>query len=672
MLLAFGGARASTQVFNLNTGNGSVGSSDSRWTVLSMPNGLSAPAIVSNGTLSNFGNLYPDAYGHDGCGSWISPHTITTAGNTFGTIPASTGQNGNYTYRMTFSYSNPCAVSSALIGLTKAGADNNLTQIIVNGHVHNITGVAFLPLSSINVNIAGSEILTGTNTIDVVVNNTGSYTGLMLCGNITIQDATPVIVPAGQYCEGDPLTFNGSGSYGSIQSYGWEIAECDSLGTATGTHSWSNWYTGSNPGNFTFGSFIGFIPVCAHYYRITLALHNACTDWVGTSVVIYLKCKPIMNVTDPRTVCEGSDVTLTVSGNAPSYTWGAPINQTANSVHVTATGNNAYPVTATLNGCTATAYSHTTVAPQNLDIDISTGVNNTSGGLLNFGSFDDTWQLRGYPGYISGAAYGGLTRLYVSKPYTGAPASWATSTHERWITTKITTDGYSNPVEVAATQTDNSPSYDNYYYFETQFNLPFNSYNNLRIELNEAAVDNTLYLYLNSGVLTGTSNNMEYALYGMYDTNFSMLHTPGIIATNSAHYLSGTNTLIAQIHNGGGPQWNGSYLGLLLNAHVKGECLPERGRNLEIPDADMAAARTEATTFVYPNPSAGTFTVRCDDQLIYSIIVRDQLGQTVKTLENVNASIAELSLDGARKGFYFVEVRYNGQQKPVYKKVIVE
>ncbi|MGZ6520160.1 MAG: T9SS type A sorting domain-containing protein, partial [Bacteroidia bacterium] len=76
------------------------------------------------------------------------------------------------------------------------------------------------------------------------------------------------------------------------------------------------------------------------------------------------------------------------------------------------------------------------------------------------------------------------------------------------------------------------------------------------------------------------------------------------------------------------------------------------------------------TTFIYPNPSLGKFTISCDGQTILNITIKDALCRIVNTIKDVNASTIDISLENENKGFYFVEINYEGQMKPVYKKII--
>ncbi len=515
-----------------------------------------------------------------------------------------------------------------------------------------------------NFTLTAAQLAAGYNKVEFkIVAPTGYATGQILFMDdfsLTTQPLTPYLSgPAGTICQGDPLTFYGFATSGTPLNHFWEIASCDAQGNYTG-QVWNSWFAGT-PGSITFGHFIGFIPVCGNYYRIKLALNNGCVDWVETTTIIFIECPPKVITETPEPVCEGTSVTLSVSGDADDYEW-LPGNIHNTSIVVTPSATTTYTVIGTgANGCSISVPITVTVYPANIDIDLSTGLDNT-GTLILPGNDDDTWKVRGVPGTIYTSAFSALTPTKVVSPLAGV---WVSSPNENWITvpTAIADDG--TPIEVYGMDSDNTPEHDNYHWFETEFTLPSNLYSNLRIEGNESAVDNQLYLYLNSQALTGTSNNGIYALPTWGPSNFNTLHYPGTFATYQPLYQSGTNTILAKVPSNGI-----SYLGLLLNIHVIGECV--RGRSMIISDDEFKNERIAATTYLYPNPSAGNFTISCDNEIISSVIVKDALGRIVKDVQNVISKSVNISLENENKGFYFVEIIFVGQSKPVYKKMILE
>jgi hypothetical protein len=94
---------------------------------------------------------------------------------------------------MTFMTQPSCTVSAAVVSLTELGGDDHVTAMQVNTTPHLLTPPApFKPLSklppvAISPPISPTEILAGTNnTIEFTVNNISEYTGLFVCGNLTI------------------------------------------------------------------------------------------------------------------------------------------------------------------------------------------------------------------------------------------------------------------------------------------------------------------------------------------------------------------------------------------------------------------------------------------------------------------------------------------------------
>jgi hypothetical protein len=671
VLIFCGHVAAQQLIYNITTGYDQIGStliapgnSDDDWVLVQAPDPNNStgvlypniPAPVTNGSLWDIytGNTDYTSWGTPpNCGRHICPHVTGAGSGWYWETPTTAGR--EYIYRLTFTGPD-CAVNPRF-NISNFGVDDFIS-LKLNGTPYNVTTVS-VPITNL--------VLGGTNILEAVISNPQAATGFYLCGKIESSPPpiTPVLTNASSFCQGDPLTFNGSGSTGAITSHFWEIASCDQWGNYTG-QVWNSWFTGA-PSSISFGHFIGFIPACGKYYRIKLAVSNNCIDWVETTNIIFIKCPPKVVAVDPEPICEGSAITLNVSGDAHYYEWD-PGNIIGNSLLVSPGTTTTYTVTGYgTNGCSMSVPVTVTVAPYLLDINLSTGVDNTTGNLISYGSNDDTWKVRGIPGTIYTAANSALTWTKVASPLAG---TWTSSSNANWITIPQGISGSGVPVEVAATHTDNTPSYDNWYYFETEFNLPPN-YANLRFELNETAVDNDYILYLNSQVLSGSPNNFEYVLAGGGPTNFNSLHTPGTIATNQSHYQVGTNTVLASIQNGGSNTgFNGSYLGLLANLHVKGECFEPDGRSVIIAPEELSFERIDASTLVYPNPSAGSFTISCQDELIQKIVIRDVLGKVVKEINEAAAPSVNVSLDDAKQGLYFAEITYVGKNKPVFRKLI--
>ncbi|HXO22732.1 MAG TPA: hypothetical protein VOA87_22655 [Thermoanaerobaculia bacterium] len=178
-----------TQVVDLSTGvaNGgggliAVATNDPKWQ-LEVPGGTFAPVPCTNGSLIDlFGTLHPNTWASDPSARWLSPY-IDTSGNA--TSPSG-GLTGDFIYRTTF-VAPSCKASNVLVSLAKLGGDNTVTGLSVNSHPVHPLNATFNPLSSATINISTSElVIGGNNTLDITVNNQGSYTGLFVHGNLAI------------------------------------------------------------------------------------------------------------------------------------------------------------------------------------------------------------------------------------------------------------------------------------------------------------------------------------------------------------------------------------------------------------------------------------------------------------------------------------------------------
>lgn len=479
---------------------------------------------------------------------------------------------------------------------------------------------------------------------------------------------TPSFTTSSVFCGGAPITANGTATTGTpLQElyHFWEITECDALGNTTynPATTWNQWYNGQ-AGAYTFPSAAnggpGFI-TCGKYYQIKLAVQNCGNPWTSTERIIYISCVKT-TAEDPEPICEGEQVTLNASGNASYFVWN-PGNITAPSITVSPSTSTVYTVTGyNMYGCSSSVNVNVIVTPANLNLNISTAINDLTSGLIPFNGNDDTWKIRTIPGSINSAPYASLPPARVVTPLVDPFSSWYTSPNVRWLST--TTDGGGNPVEVAASQFDNTFPDDNHYRFEYEFNL-LNNYTNLRIEGTEAASDNDVRLFLN--------NWYEYGVTGWSTTNFTTNHVPGTIATNQAHYNNGgVNVLQARVINGGGPSWNGSYMGFLLNARIKGECLANRSMIIHPADHTSAGIETDNQTLaVYPNPGIGLFMVNSTGENISRIVILDMAGRMVHETNNLNTSKAEIDLQGKGNGVYYARIWTGNNAVPKTKKIII-
>lgn len=189
-LLTYAECKAQQLVVDLTTGSTGgvplpVGTPDDTWTLVQDPSmGILTP-IVSNGSLWTGSGIWTP-WASNACGQWISGYTITAAGPSFGCVP-STGMAGDYEYEMTFN--SRCGnVSQVTLNLPFAGADDNLTDLIINGNLVPLAGpLSFNPLNSVlSLSINPLFIVPGVNVIRARANNCCIYNGLFICGTLTI------------------------------------------------------------------------------------------------------------------------------------------------------------------------------------------------------------------------------------------------------------------------------------------------------------------------------------------------------------------------------------------------------------------------------------------------------------------------------------------------------
>ncbi|MGZ4036139.1 MAG: hypothetical protein ACXVP4_14895, partial [Bacteroidia bacterium] len=276
----------------------------------------------TNGSLFDGFTVWPSTWAGDSHVRWVSPY-IDGSGNGIGT-----GSAGTFYYKTTFNLPT-CPVTGATIALNKIGADNHVTNIQVNSTNHPISAT-FNPLSSPpSITLAAGELVAGANSIIITVNNESSFTGLLVYGNLTVNfgaDANliPSITGPSAFCYGSAITFTGSSGTSSATNYYWEILESNSAGVPTGGgYQWNSWYTGAVPTTaFSFPN--GPTIPCGHYYKVKLAVVNACTGWAEISKVIYINCPPVANAGPDVTICKGSCATIGTTGNPTTgytYNW---------------------------------------------------------------------------------------------------------------------------------------------------------------------------------------------------------------------------------------------------------------------------------------------------------------------------------------------------------------
>jgi hypothetical protein len=607
---------AQTQVVDLSTGvvNNSttliaVNSNDDTWQVAPPASSTYSAVKCTNGCLINGTTTYCSTWAGDSHVRWLSPN-IDASG--YGT---NTGLGGNYTYRTTFTALS-CAPTSATITLNKYGADDTFTAIVVNGHSHALSA-SFNPLlpssGSTTINV-GSEIIAGTNTITVTVNNQAdSYTGLLIYGNLTINyPADPNLVPAisgaSSFCYGDALTFTGSDGPATASNHYWEICESNSAGVpVTGGYTWSSWYTGV-PGSFTFP----VTPACGKYYRVKLAVQNACNGWAETTTVIYINCLPTANAGPDVTICAGSCITIGTSAvTGCTYQWTTTVGSssvivgTTAQIYVCPRNTTVYSLIVT-NSVGCIAFDNITVTIEN---------NNPSFGLSsNLNPSDNFYTLFATP--------------TISTLPTGAGFAWfVDEIVSTTNTTVISGSSASNPSCWWSPLTCNFNGYDG-----PLFTTSGNVTNPMTGGCGNPSVGHFTVGHTYR-IIRGTWSPV--CPWQQYASIIYMTHS---MAGDNIHYMEDVNA-------------------------------PDYSSFITGASAIESMAANDLLT-VYPNPGTGLFTIT-SVTASGSIEVYDVLGNKVKSIElKNNASDYKLDLSGYSKGMYLLNMISDG--KRYSKKIILE
>lgn len=196
------------------------------------------------------------------------------------------------------------------------------------------------------------------------------------------------------FCAGAPITFDGSGSYGTINGnvtpgmigdYVWLAVQSDASGNAlTGaTEWWSPFYSGS-PGLYTFPSVGSGGPnfQCGSYYRIKLALQSSCVPWAESIKVIYINCPPGANPGSNASICLGSCTTIGVNPGFVKYTaysWNTAAGYAGNTPQITVcptvTTTYTLTVTNTHTGCSSSATVTVSVENNIPDFGLNSNLN---------------------------------------------------------------------------------------------------------------------------------------------------------------------------------------------------------------------------------------------------------------------------------------------------------
>ncbi len=378
--------------------------------------------IVSDGT-SNVNGSQVWAVPYNSCGKWIN--SLPTANCGLNYMPQ---QGGAHEFKLTFNNNAGCGLTNARFEFDAIGVDNsiyfelnnNLVQYHVNSTLSDCMpttdNFTTLNTSGIIVSINPAHILPGVNVLRAYVCNNNRNSGMYICGSLKADylpdpNLIPTITGPTVFCSGSPIVVNGSSATSNVTWHFWEMIECNSSAVVTpGGYVWSGFYSGAPSGNFSIPN--SATAPCGKYYRIKLALNNACTAWSETCVLVSLVCTPAPVITGPATLCYGQQGTYCVSGGRGStYQWST--GSTTACTTITPMGNTTLTVSVTnASGCTGTTSFPVTLYNTNPDFTLSSTLYSgyftclatplvTTGLPPGFGHAWMVEEVSGPPGYSS-------------------------------------------------------------------------------------------------------------------------------------------------------------------------------------------------------------------------------------------------------------------------------
>lgn len=106
--------------------------------------------------------------------------------------------------------------------------------------------------------------------------------------------------------------------------------------------------------------------------------------------------------------------------------------------------------------------------------------------------------------------------------------------------------------------------------------------------------------------------------------------------------------------------------------HANENCMPDdwnRTKYVQINALGNGDVFADNQLKMYPNPTAGKFTVETGSDIAESIVIFDNLGRLISTHKPTSATTA-LTVDGLSEGIYFVKISLNGAE--VTKKLVFE
>lgn len=462
-------------------------------------------------------------------------------------------------------------------------------------------------------------------------NNTSASGTIMIMpdqidGENYAQPATNLVsafTSALSFCAGAPITVNGSASYGTvngsivpniISNYVWTVVECDAAGTplATATEWWSPWGTG-NPGTYTIPSAASGGPTmtCGKYYKVKLAVQNACVPWAESAKIIYINCPPSFKLKGSTSkICTGDFALLNATmnaGNSSTYTlnW-TPISPAGPSIY------NGPLASVTVSPTVPTTYLATVT-------DNVTGCSSIMQWYVNVVNNDPTFSLN--INTIPATYF--TMALSANDPY-----------------------GYNNSGFYYSLFIEELDGVGNPYYQDNGTDCWWNYPN-----------QETFQGYASTG--TGTFSQSGWgacpAPAGQFLYNHTYRITRGV--WNDQCTYRQFAMIITTVKSGNGHTVEA----------VEDPNAPDYGA-LSLANAVNHQGEENAIA-IYPNPSNGLYTIELADYTDASIEVYNVLGKKVKTVQQT-ATKTTVDLTGYPKGVYFVNIHSNGEL--ISKKIILE
>lgn len=469
-------------------------------------------------------------------------------------------------------------------------------------------------LLSTSFTLTSAQLAAGYNKIDIkIVAPTGYTYGQILFMDdfsITAPPLVPSLTGATSFCIGSPLTFNGSMLQGIAANHFWEIIESDASGNpVSGGYVWSSWYSGNPSGTYTFPA----LPlVCNKYYKVKLAVGNACIPWAETSHVIYLNCLPTANAGPDVTICNGGCTTIGVDPGFikfTNYTWTSNAGIVGNSAQITVCPTTTTTYTLTVNntktGCSATDVVTVFVVNNPPDFTMASNLNPS----------DNFYTLFATPINMSALSIPGFGFAWFVDEIV-SPTN----------TTVIAGSSVSNPSCWWSTLTCNYNGYDGPYFTATSLNPMAGGCSSPSVGRFTAG-----HTYR---ITRGTwSNDCPWQQYS--------------VIVYMTHAMAGSGA-IAVMEDTNAPDYSG-----------------------QLSLTSVANVTAENSISVYPNPSNGVFSVELNKAAAGTIEVFDALGNSVQRIEiRENASDYKLDMSGYSKGIYMLNVISEGNKYS--KKIILE